>query len=347
MQEKEKHVKKISSIHILLLYILIVLLNCNKNEEVRMRNEVKPEEIYKYVQIEKRPQADTKEVLLVESIRVLIDEIPDENKIQLTAKYLWENEKEKFDEIYLKVYLPDLNESGEPYYTIEFDKKGMTKIMVNGEALLGTKWAPNILKYHVLAKNDYGSINNPRMDYKIILDVDKLPSKEMLRKTSYFIWENGNKKYKEFTINIFLSDTYPYPNSEAYAIAEFTGLGGKNISIRKDALKNTKYDINHPQKSPSFAYEPPKSNENSFQIINGSYKRHISNIARKCSTTERAVEIDINNGLSILKEKGKPTSLFEFTEAIDRAIPEEAVGSGLTITEVVAAMLTLMIPSKR
>ncbi len=101
------------------------------------------------------------------------------------------------------------------------------------------KRVSDILKYKILAKQDYSYSNTPRMKFTVILDVDKLPSEKQMKKTAEHIWRNGNKGWKEFTVFCFL----PGMDTKwmAYGTATFTPKGLKDFRIMETALFGTKW----------------------------------------------------------------------------------------------------------
>ena len=98
-----------------------------------------------------------------------------------------------------------------------------------------------ILKYSITEKQDVSYLNTPRMIYRIILDVDKLPSDKEMEKTAIDIWEKGNKNWKEFTVFMYLPgmDT----KSLAYGVGEFNQTGLTEFKKNEYALIETKWEI--------------------------------------------------------------------------------------------------------
>jgi len=97
----------------------------------------------------------------------------------------------------------------------------------------------DILSYWVKKKEDYSYLNNPRMSYRIVLNVDKLPSKKQLEDTATKIWKEGNKNWKEFTVFTYL----PEMDTEniAYYIGEFRQHGLIRSEVEQYALYGTKW----------------------------------------------------------------------------------------------------------
>jgi DNA-binding ferritin-like protein (Dps family) len=98
-----------------------------------------------------------------------------------------------------------------------------------------------ILKFIITDKQDISYINNPRMVYRIVLDVDSLPTYKEMRNTAIYIWENGNKNWKEFTAFLYL----PEMNTglTAYGIGEFNEDGLIKFEKNENALFGTKWEI--------------------------------------------------------------------------------------------------------
>jgi len=97
----------------------------------------------------------------------------------------------------------------------------------------------DILSYVIKEKKDYSYLNNPRMSYRITLDVDKLPTKKQLESTAIKIWKEGNTNWKEFTVFMYLPEMDI--ESTAYYIAEF-GLNGISRSeIQNYSTYGTKW----------------------------------------------------------------------------------------------------------
>jgi len=97
----------------------------------------------------------------------------------------------------------------------------------------------NILKYRVVRKQDYSYLNTPRMTYRIILDVEKLPLKEQMERTAIHIWKNGNKNWKEFTVFMYLPDMDT--ESAACYVAEFSSSELKKSVRQNFALYGTRW----------------------------------------------------------------------------------------------------------
>jgi len=135
-----------------------------------------------------------------------------------------------------------------------------------------------ISKYSITEKQDVSYSNTPRMVYRIILDVDKLPSDEEMERTAIDIWGKGNKHWKEFTVFMYLPgmDT----ESLAYGIGEFNQNGLAEFKKNEYALIETKWEVTE-TKTIENRIQSPEAKE---------YKIELSAI----NEGERKVKININ-----------------------------------------------------
>ena len=90
------------------------------------------------------------------------------------------------------------------------------------------------LKYTIIEKNDVSYLNTPRMVYRILLDVDDIPSENSMRDLATEIWRKGNNKWAEFTVFIYLPGMNT--NSMAYGVGEFRPSGMKFFNINQNSL---------------------------------------------------------------------------------------------------------------
>jgi len=135
-----------------------------------------------------------------------------------------------------------------------------------------------ILKYSITEKQDISYLNNPRMAYRIILDVDKLPSDKEMKKTAIAIWEKGNKNWEEFTVFMYLPEMDT--KSLAYGVGEFNQTGLTEFKKNEYALIETKWEITE-TKTIENKTQSPEAKE---------YKIELSAI----DEGERKVKININ-----------------------------------------------------
>ncbi len=135
-----------------------------------------------------------------------------------------------------------------------------------------------ILEYSITEKQDVSYLNTPRMIYRIILDVDKLPSDKEMEETAIAIWEKGNKNWEEFTVFIYL----PEMDTKllAYGVGEFSQTGLTEFKKNEYALIETKWEVTE-----------TKTIENRIQSSEAKeYKIELSAI----DEGERKVKININ-----------------------------------------------------
>jgi hypothetical protein len=97
-----------------------------------------------------------------------------------------------------------------------------------------------ILKYQIASKQDKSFMNNTRMVYKIMLDVDSLPKDVEMLNTAGSLWENGNKNWKEFSILVYL----PGMNTESieYGTGNFNKDGLLSFFKNEGALLGTRWE---------------------------------------------------------------------------------------------------------
>lgn len=103
-----------------------------------------------------------------------------------------------------------------------------------------------ILKYIISRKQDFSYLNIPRMAYRIILDVNSLPTKEEMKNTAITIWGNGNKNWKEFIVFIYLPEMDT--ESMAYGVGEFNDNGLVSFVNNVGSLYGTKWEIKETKK---------------------------------------------------------------------------------------------------
>jgi hypothetical protein len=103
-----------------------------------------------------------------------------------------------------------------------------------------------ILRYNILKKEDISFAGVQRMVYRIILDVNYLPTEEEMKKTAINIWENGNKNWEEFTVFIYMPGQIT--DGPAFGIAEFNQMRLVSFISSKSTLYGTKWEIKKPKK---------------------------------------------------------------------------------------------------
>ena len=99
----------------------------------------------------------------------------------------------------------------------------------------------NHLPYVIVEQEDISYLDNQRMTSRVILDVDTIPSEIEIINTATYIYEQENKKWKGYTVFIYL----PEMNTgfSSYGIGEFNKDGLVNFRINKKSLKGTTWEI--------------------------------------------------------------------------------------------------------
>jgi len=98
-----------------------------------------------------------------------------------------------------------------------------------------------ILNYTISEKQDISYLNTPRMVYRIILNVDSIPTVNEMKNTAISIWENGNQNWKEFTVFLYLPEMNT--GMMAYGIGEFNQDGLIKFEKNETSLFDTKWVI--------------------------------------------------------------------------------------------------------
>lgn len=103
-----------------------------------------------------------------------------------------------------------------------------------------------ILDYTISEKQDISYLNTPRMVYRIILNVDSIPTVNEMKNTAISIWVKENEKWKEFTTFFYL----PEMNTSmiAYGIGEFNQDGLVKFDVNEHSLSGTKWEIKKTKK---------------------------------------------------------------------------------------------------
>ena len=99
----------------------------------------------------------------------------------------------------------------------------------------------NHLPYNITEQEDISYLDNPRMVYRVILDVDTIPTEIDIINTATYIYEQENKKWKEFTVFIYLPEMNT--GSVSYGIGEFNKAGLVNFRINENSLNGTKWMV--------------------------------------------------------------------------------------------------------
>jgi hypothetical protein len=81
------------------------------------------------------------------------------------------------------------------------------------------------IPHRVVARQDVSYRGAQRMAYRVVLDVQEIPSEPAMCETAKAIWKNGNTRWDEFTVWLYLPDMNT--RSLAYVTAEFRPSGLK------------------------------------------------------------------------------------------------------------------------
>ena len=90
------------------------------------------------------------------------------------------------------------------------------------------------LNYEIVKKEDVSYLNTPRMVYRVVLSVDETPKEDKMKEVALYLWENGNTKWKEFTVFLYLPSMNS--NSAAYGIGEFRPEGLLEFKVNEWTL---------------------------------------------------------------------------------------------------------------
>jgi hypothetical protein len=95
------------------------------------------------------------------------------------------------------------------------------------------------LPYAVVERNDASIAERERMNHRVVLKVDRVPTEAEMRVTVHQVWEDGGQQYREFTVFAYLPglDTH----GPAFAIAEYTPSGLAKFRLNETALYGTKW----------------------------------------------------------------------------------------------------------
>lgn len=111
-----------------------------------------------------------------------------------------------------------------------------------------------ILSFKIADKQNVGLNNNERMIFKVIVEVDSIPNESMMKNTSLYIWENGNKHLKDFTTFLYLPEMNI--ESSAYGVGEFNESGLVKFVVNKNSLIGTKWFSSEDKEQNEKAPEP-------------------------------------------------------------------------------------------
>lgn len=98
----------------------------------------------------------------------------------------------------------------------------------------------SVLGYTVVSQVDISVSDTPRMMYRIVLDVNKIPNENDIRDTGISIWKDGNTFWEEFTVFVYLPEMQT--DNAAYAVCEFGPDGLLKFQINEDNIQGTKWE---------------------------------------------------------------------------------------------------------
>ena len=149
----------------------------------------------------------------------------------------------------LDLRFPSNNRSLSPYYYCRISKVDGSNVSMgwlDSGVLIGKEIshqnAPKKEKrinFKIVQKRDVSYPGVSRMTYRVLLDVDQLPSESNFKSTAVEIWRNGNERWKEFTIFMYLPGMSTAHT--AYAVAEFRPSGLKELVFYKWSANGTKW----------------------------------------------------------------------------------------------------------
>jgi len=78
------------------------------------------------------------------------------------------------------------------------------------------------------------------MVFRVMLEVAEIPSEESMRTLAEALWRDGNKRWKEFTVFMYLPTMNT--NDLAYGIAEYRPSGLMEFEVSNWALIDTQWE---------------------------------------------------------------------------------------------------------
>ena len=96
------------------------------------------------------------------------------------------------------------------------------------------------IPHEVVERKDYSYVGTSRMSYRVLMNVERIPSEEAIRRLANRIWRDGNTRWDEFTVFMYLPEMNT--QSVAYATAKFTPRGMSKCSTNKYSLYGTKWE---------------------------------------------------------------------------------------------------------
>ena len=103
-----------------------------------------------------------------------------------------------------------------------------------------------LLPYKIVEKEDISYAMTPRLVVRVMVNVEKIPTKAELKRIAEAIWTDGNTHWAEFTVFLYLPEMDIH--SAAYGIGEYRPSGLKEFRIQDYVLYNTKWSKSDPKK---------------------------------------------------------------------------------------------------
>jgi|GEM_PF-7022552 len=101
-----------------------------------------------------------------------------------------------------------------------------------GNAVLFTGEVPAV-SYEILSTEEFGSVDNTEAVIEVRFQ-ETHPTIRELRRTTFEIWNQGNRGWDLLTIHIYLPGMEL--TEEPFAIAEFTPAGIRNIRVLQESV---------------------------------------------------------------------------------------------------------------
>ena len=215
------------------------------------------------------------------------------------------------------------------------------------------KSTPNIatapeLKYSIVEKKDVSYLNSPRRVYRVVLDVDTIPSDKSMRELAKKLWNNGNRKWEEYTVFIYLPDMNTH--NFAYARGEFRPNKMMFFDVNANALSGTKWSNSLKNtNSPKTDLRPARSTTLTKKWYEGG-TLHNATITQWKNATYRNKLATAADWLAGTIWKGNLKSLDDFkklkvkarmlVKAVDETVGGLDIGSW-QVNEIAAAIVTL------
>lgn len=114
-------------------------------------------------------------------------------------------------------------------------EKPVVKVLTRNKALL---------PYKIVEKEDVSYAGTSRLVVRVMVEIEKLPNKDELTRIANTIWNNGNTRWAEFTVFLYLPEMNTH--SIAYGVGEFRPSGLKEFTIHDYALYDTKWSEPEP-----------------------------------------------------------------------------------------------------